>query len=105
MRATQVTLPHMAKTYYVYIMASKRNGTLYIGVTNDLARRAYEHREGLAPGFTKKYGVKLLVYYETFDDIDTAIRRETQMKKYKREWKMNLIQQHNVEWKDLAPDL
>ncbi|MBU6299124.1 MAG: GIY-YIG nuclease family protein, partial [Alphaproteobacteria bacterium] len=62
----------MSKTYYVYILASKRNGTLYIGVTNDLARRVWEHREGLAPGFTKKYSVKTLVYYETFDDINAA---------------------------------
>ncbi|MDE1987028.1 MAG: GIY-YIG nuclease family protein [Alphaproteobacteria bacterium] len=95
----------MQKTYYVYILASKRNGTLYIGVTNDLARRVWEHREGLVPGFTKKYGVKTLVYYETFDDINAAIYREKRLKKYKREWKMNLIQQHNVEWRDLTETL
>ena len=95
----------MSRTYYVYILASKRNGTLYIGVTNDLARRASEHREGIVPGFTKTYGVKVLVYYETFDDIAQAIRREKRLKKYKREWKMNLIQQHNVEWRDLAVSL
>jgi putative endonuclease len=95
----------MSKTYYVYILASTRNGTLYIGVTNDLARRVSEHREGLVPGFTKKYGVKMLVYYETFDDINAAIHRETRLKKYKREWKMNLIQQHNVEWRDLTETL
>jgi putative endonuclease len=95
----------MPKTYYVYILASKRNGTLYIGVTNDLARRVMEHREGLVPGFTKKYGVKTLVYYETFDDINAAIHRETRLKKYKREWKINLIQQHNVEWRDLTETL
>ncbi|MDE1940195.1 MAG: GIY-YIG nuclease family protein, partial [Alphaproteobacteria bacterium] len=88
-----------------YILASKRNGTLYIGVTNDLARRVWEHREGLVPGFTKKYGVKTLVYYETFDDINAAIYREKRLKKYKREWKMNLIQQHNVEWRDLTETL
>jgi putative endonuclease len=92
----------MQKTYYVYILASKRNGTLYIGVTNDLARRMYEHKEGLAEGFTKSYGVKMLVYYETFDDINTAIAREKRLKKYKRAWKLNLIQQHNVEWQDLT---
>lgn len=103
--ATQVTWAAMSKTYYVYIMASKRNGTLYIGVTNDLARRCWEHREGLVEGFTKKYGVKLLVYYESFADICAAIHRETQMKKYRREWKMNLIQRDNVKWKDLAPTL
>ena len=92
----------MSKTYYVYVLASKRNGTLYIGVTNDLGRRVGEHREGLVPGFTKTYGVKTLVYYEAFDDIEQAIRREKRLKKYKREWKMNLIQQNNVEWRDLA---
>jgi putative endonuclease len=95
----------MQKTYYVYILASKRNGTLYIGVTNDLARRVWEHREGLIPGFTKTYGIKTLVYYETFDDINAAIHRETRLKKYKREWKINLIQQHNVEWRDLSEAL
>jgi len=95
----------MQKTYYVYILASKRNGTLYIGVTNDLARRVWEHHEGLIPGFTKTYGVKSLVYYEIFDDINAAIHRETRLKKYKREWKMNLIQQHNVEWRDLTGTL
>jgi len=92
-------------TYYVYILASKRNGTLYIGVTNDLSRRLGEHREGLVPGFTKRYGVTRLVYYEIFDDIHVAIHRETQMKKYKREWKLNLIQKNNEEWKDLAEGL
>ncbi|HXC53716.1 MAG TPA: GIY-YIG nuclease family protein [Rhizomicrobium sp.] len=91
----------MPRIYFVYILASRRNGTLYIGVTNDLARRAWEHREGLVEGFTKTYGVKMLVYYEVFDDIGVAIRREKRLKKYKREWKINLIQKHNVEWRDL----
>ena len=86
-------------------MASKRNGTLYTGVTNDLARRALEHREGLVLGFTKHHDVKLLVYYESFNSIHDAIHRESQMKKYKREWKINLIQQNNAEWKDLAEGL
>jgi len=95
----------MQKTYYVYILASKRNGTLYIGVTNDLSRRVWEHRDGLIPGFTKTYGVKTLVYYETFDDINAAINRETRLKKYKREWKINLIQKNNVEWRDLTDTL
>ena len=75
------------------------------GVTNDLGRRAYEHRYGVVEGFTKKYGVRLLVYYEVFDDVHAAIHRETQLKKYKREWKLNLIQQHNLEWRDLAETL
>jgi putative endonuclease len=92
------------KTYYVYILASRRNGTLYIGVTNDLQRRVWDHKQGSVPGFTKKYGVKLLVYFETFTDIGEAIHRETRLKKYKREWKMNLIQRENVEWRDLAAD-
>ena len=95
----------MSKTYYVYILASKRNGTLYIGVTNDLARRVLEHREGLVPGFTKTYGVKMLVYFEAFDNIGQAIHREKRLKKYKREWKINLIQQSNVAWRDLADTL
>ena len=91
----------MSKTYFVYILASKRNGTLYVGVTNDLARRVSEHREGIVPGFTKQYSVKRLVYFETFDDIHDAIHRESRLKKYKREWKINLIQKSNVEWNDL----
>ena len=95
----------MPNTYYVYILASKRNGTLYIGVTNDLARRLGEHRDGVVPGLTKRYGVTRLVYYKIFDDIHAAIHRETQMKKYEREWKLNLIQQNNEEWKDLAESL
>ena len=92
----------MPKTYYVYILASKRNGTLYVGVTNDLARREGEHREGVADGFTKKYTIHTLVYFETFDNINAAIHREKILKKYKREWKINLIQEHNEEWRDLV---
>ncbi len=94
----------MSKTYYVYVLASRRNGTLYIGVTNDLWRRVLEHRKGIASGFTRKYGVKLLVYFERFRDVRDAIDRETRLKKYKREWKINLIQKENVHWKDLAAD-
>ena len=92
----------MSKTYYVYVLASKRNGTLYVGVTNDLSRRVCEHRQGVASKFTSKYAVKMLVYFETFDDVEAAIRRETRLKKYKREWKLNLIEQKNPGWKDLA---
>ena len=102
MRATQMTKFSMSKTYYVYILASKRNGTLYVGVTNDLVRRAWEHKESLVPGFTKKYRVKILVYFETFDDINQAIHRESRLKKYKWEWKLNLIERDNPEWRDLA---
>jgi putative endonuclease len=91
----------MPKTYFVYILASKRNGTLYVGVTNDLDRRIREHREGTADGFTKKYGVHRLVHFEAFGEIDDAIRRETRLKKWKRQWKIDLIQSANVEWRDL----
>jgi putative endonuclease len=85
-------------------LASERNGTLYVGVTNDLARRVGEHRDGLADGFTKKYAIKRLVYFETFANVNDAIYRESQIKKYKREWKLNLIQRENIEWRDLAAD-
>jgi len=95
----------VTKNFYVYILASARNGTLYLGMTNDLARRIWEHREGIVPGFTKKYGVRLLVYYEIFENADAAIHRETRLKKYKREWKLNLIEQHNPDWQDLTHSL
>ena len=95
----------MAKIYYTYILASARNGTLYTGVTNDLARRCWEHREGLVPGFTKTYGVKILVYYETFIDVRDAIARETRLKKYKRMWKIDLIEKVNPKWRDMAEGL
>ena len=91
----------MSGVYYVYILASKRNGTLYIVVTNDLARRVGEHREGLVEGFTKTYGVKRLVHYEIFEDINAAIHRETRLKKWKRQWKIDLIQTRNLLWVDL----
>ena len=93
------------KSYYVYILASRRNGTLYIGVTNDLLRRAWEHREGAIPGFTRKYGVKHLVYFEEFDDIRVAIHRETRLKKWNRKWKLDLIESRNPEWKDLYEEM
>jgi len=87
--------------YYVYIMASKRNGTLYIGVTNDLARRVYEHKQGLADGFTKRYKIKYLVYAEAFDDVRMAIQREKTMKHWSRAWKISLIESQNPRWRDL----
>jgi len=87
--------------YYVYILASKKNGTLYIGVTNNLVRRIYEHKEGLIEGFTKKYNVKILVYYEVHKSIYEALRREKAMKKWLRKWKIELIEKINPEWKDL----
>jgi len=91
----------MSKTYYVYILASRKNGTLYIGVTNDLIRRTWEHREGMVEGFTRKYGVKVLVHFEAFGEIDAAIHREKRLKKWNRRWKMELIEQTNPEWRDL----
>ncbi len=95
----------MPGVYYVYILASKRNGTLYIGVTNNLARRVWEHREGLAEGFTKTYGVKHLVHYEIFEDINAAIHREDRLKKWKRQWKIDLIQSRNLLRDDLYETL
>ncbi|HWA91837.1 MAG TPA: GIY-YIG nuclease family protein [Rhizomicrobium sp.] len=92
----------MSKAYSVYILASKRNGTLYIGVTNGLDRRIREHKLGVADGFTKKYGVKLLVYFETHDDIHAAIHRESRLKKWRRRWKLELIEKGNPDWRDLA---
>ena len=89
------------KTYYVYILASKRNGTLYIGVTSDLIRRVYEHKNDFVEGFTKKYQVHRLVYYEETNDIGIAITREKQMIKWNRRWKIELIESMNPEWKDL----
>jgi putative endonuclease len=82
-------------------MANRRNGTIYTGVTGDLARRVYEHREGLLPGFTKTYGVKKLVWYQPHESIATAIQREKRIKKYPRQWKLNLIEEHNPHWIDL----
>ncbi len=93
------------KYYYVYILASKRNGTLYTGVTNDLYRRIYEHKNSLVDGFTKKYNVKTLVYYEQTTDIESAITREKCIKKWNRNWKIKLIETNNPEWKDLSLEL
>ena len=95
----------MDKAGYVYIMASRRNGTLYIGVTNDLPKRAYQHRNGLIDGFTKRYGCTLLVWYEAHDDIDEARRRELQMKEWRRAWKLRRIAEMNPGWDDLYPAL
>lgn len=88
-------------TYFVYILASKKYGTLYIGVTEDLVRRIYEHKNDLNEGFTKKYEVHDLVYFEQHRDIEQAILREKQIKKWKRFWKIKLIEENNVNWEDL----
>jgi putative endonuclease len=90
---------------WVYILASDRNGTLYVGVTNDLYRRVTEHREGLVAGFTKRYGVKRLVYFEEHGDINVAIAREKSIKRWRRGWKLQLIEQANPQWRDLWPDI
>jgi putative endonuclease len=87
--------------YYVYILASKKHGTLYVGVTSDLIKRVYEHKNDLIEGFTKKYGVHQLVYYEQTSDITSTITREKQIKKWRRQWKIELIEEKNPEWKDL----
>ncbi|MAG11765.1 MAG: hypothetical protein CMI52_03075 [Parcubacteria group bacterium] len=87
--------------YFVYIVASKKNGTLYIGVTNDVMRRAYEHREKMVEGFTKEYGVDRLVYFEEYDSIENAIKREKNLKEWNRSWKIRLIEEMNVGWDDL----
>ena len=92
-------------SYFVYMLASKRNGTLCVGVTNDLSRRVREHREKIVPGFTKRYGVYILVWYEIHGDINLAIAREKQIKGWNRAWKLRLIEKHNSGWNDLAPEL
>ncbi len=89
------------KTYYVYIMASKKNGTLYIGVTNNLPQRVWEQKNDVHEGFTKKYGVHRLVWFEVTSDVEEAILREKQMKKWRRQWKINLIEEENPNWNDL----
>ena len=90
--------------YYVYILANKRNGTLYIGVTNDLETRVLHHKQKINEGFTSKYNVELLVYFETFQYINDAIKREKQLKKWNRQWKVNLIEEENKDWEDLSKD-
>ena len=92
----------MERAYYVYILASKRNGTLYVGVTNDIVRRLREHKIGAIKGFTKKYHVHTLVYYEQYDFIYDAIQREKNIKVWRRRWKLSLIESINPEWKDLS---
>ena len=88
----------------VYIMASRRNGTLYLGVTGNLPQRAYQHREGMIDGFVKKYGCKLLVWYEAHEEMGVAIVREKEIKKWRRAWKLDLIEKINPQWRDLYED-
>ena len=93
------------KSYYVYILASERNGTLYIGVTSNLLKWIDEHKNGIVEGFTKKYNIHRLVYYESTSDVESAIVREKQMKKWNRQWKINLIEKNNPDWIDLSDGL
>jgi putative endonuclease len=90
---------------WVYILTNKRDGTLYVGVTSDLLKRAWEHREGVVAGFTKRYGLKLLVYFEWHDEITLAIQREKNIKHWSRAWKIELIQGMNPDWRDLFETL
>ena len=93
------------RSYYVYILANRIGGTLYIGVSNDLVRRVYEHKSGVAEGFTKDYGVNRLVYFECFDEVEAAIQREKRLKKWPRAWKIALIEKDNPDWIDLYPEI
>ena len=92
----------MPKQFYVYILASKRNGTLYIGVTSNLVQRTWQHKEGQVEGFSKKYSIKNLVYFEVHETAESALTREKQMKKWERAWKIKLIERNNAEWRDLT---
>jgi putative endonuclease len=92
-------------SFFVYILASRRNGTLYTGMTDDIARRVWEHKSGVVPGFTKKYGVKLLVWYEVHETRESAFIRERQLKKWNRAWKLKLIEDLNRQWRDLTEDI
>jgi len=94
-----------ARSFYVYILASRIGGTLYIGVTNDLIRRVAEHRLKHTKGFTEKYEVGRLVYFEQFDDVKNAIKREKRLKRWNRAWKIRLIEEHNPNWDDLYPGI
>jgi putative endonuclease len=95
----------VSKPGYLYLMASRRNDTLYLGVTSNLPARAYQHRNGLIDGFTKEHGCDLLVWFDGSDDIEAARQRELQMKKWKRAWKVELIERQNPQWKDLYDSL
>jgi putative endonuclease len=95
----------MGKEFFVYIMASRRNGTLYVGVSSDLVQRVWQHKSKSVPGFTTKYGVDRLVYFEAHGDAARAIRREKQIKKWRRAWKIELIEQDNPHWQDLYDEI
>jgi putative endonuclease len=90
---------------FVYLMASRKDGTIYLGVTRDLVRRVYEHKTKATPGFTSRYDVDRLVWFETYDDPTTAITREKEIEKWRRDWKIQLIEESNLDWKDLYPEI
>jgi len=94
-----------ARSYYVYTLASRIGGTLYVGITNDLIRRVFEHKSKSTPGFTERYDVAKLVYFEQFDDPENAIKRERRIKKWNRAWKIRLIEEFNPNWEDLYADI
>ena len=98
-------MKHVNKYYYVYILASQKNGTLYIGVTSNLPARIFEHKHHLTPGFTSRYHVDKLVYFERFDDVSAAIKHEKRLKNWHRNWKKDLIEKFNPEWRDLYNEL
>jgi putative endonuclease len=91
--------------FYVYLLASRKQGTLYLGVTKDLVRRTYQHKNKLMPGFTSQYDIRRLVWFEVYDDPTNAITREKEMKKWRRAWKIELIEKDNPDWKDLYPEI
>ena len=95
----------MDKEYYVYVLANQRNGTLYVGVTSNLIKRIWEHKNKAVEGFTQKYNVDKLVYFEQYSDPENAIKREKRLKKYNRQWKVELIAKENPEWRDLYTEL
>jgi len=95
----------LTRSYYVYLLASRRKGTLYVGVTNDLSKRVWQHKQDLVEGFTKKYGVKSLVWFEQTESIESAIVREKQIKKWNRDWKVELIEKTNPQWRDLYEEI
>jgi putative endonuclease len=95
----------LTQSYYVYMLASRRRGTLYVGVTNDLVKRVWQHKQGLVEGFTKRYGIRTLVWYEQTESIESAIAREKQIKKWNRDWKIELIRASNPQWRDLYEEI
>jgi putative endonuclease len=105
MRESREDKISLSKQFYVYILASKRNGTLYTGMTSNLIQRAWQHKNNIIEGFTQKYNVKTLVFYEVHDNAESAITREKQIKKWRRAWKLQLIEKMNPHWKDLYKEI